>query len=287
MPVQQSVLSEGPPEVETLPVAELVFDLDCQARAGMSEEVLEEYTDAFRNGDTFPPVQVFEVERRLVIVDGFHRVEAAKRAKVETLPVKRVGSGSLQEARWHALGVNQKHGLRRTRDDKDKAVRLALKMYPGRSNRAIANHVGVSHPYVAKVRRGARVAEALDEWLIDPTVISDETRELVTKINQGLDHDFFAGVQELRWFDRIRRLDALGVLDQWNPEGAEVEYSLPAFELLVCEAIDAHRNEIPRDSRDMFDRLTSAMRAESAQDREINAKAFQEYRELIAEMRAP
>jgi hypothetical protein len=59
----------------------------------------------------------------------------------------------MADAEWYALSTNQKHGLRRTREDKRKAVSRALEIDPDRSDREIARHLGVSHPFVARLRR--------------------------------------------------------------------------------------------------------------------------------------
>jgi hypothetical protein len=69
------------------------------------------------------------------------------------LPVRVVGKGSMADAKYCSLGSNQTHGLRRTRRDKRRAVRLALDLDDDLSNREIAKHIGVSHTFVANCRR--------------------------------------------------------------------------------------------------------------------------------------
>jgi len=133
-------------------VADLKADTRCQARERMDEQAIEDYAEVYRAGDTLPPLDVFEVEAELVIVDGFHRHEAARWARVATLPVRVVGKGSMADAKYCSLGSNQTHGLRRTRGDKRRAVRLALDLDDDRSNREIAKHIGVSHTFVANCR---------------------------------------------------------------------------------------------------------------------------------------
>jgi hypothetical protein len=128
----------------------------------MNWETISEYCAFFRGGETPPPLEVFEVEGELVVVDGFHRLEAGRRAGVVTLPVKIVGKGSMADAQRHALGTNQKPGLPRTRADKRRAVKMALDLYDGQSNRQIAKHVGVSHVFVANVRNGNSRGEQLE-----------------------------------------------------------------------------------------------------------------------------
>lgn len=56
---------------------------------------------------------------------------------------------------WDVACSNREHdtaGLRRTNADKQRAVRMALEARPELSNRAIAEQVGVSDPFVGKLR---------------------------------------------------------------------------------------------------------------------------------------
>jgi hypothetical protein len=133
-------------------VADLKADTRCQARERMDEQAIEDYADLYRAGEALPPLDVFEVKGELVIVDGFHRHEAARWARVATLPVRVVGKGSMADAKYCSLGSNQTHGLQRTRSDKRRAVRLALDLDDDLSNREIAKHIGVSHTFVANCR---------------------------------------------------------------------------------------------------------------------------------------
>jgi len=147
--------------IET-PIADLIIDARCQARECMSGETVEEYADLYRAEETLPPLEVFDVNGALVVVDGFHRLDAAFRAAgslagVATLPVKVVGRGPMKDAVWHALGTNTRHGLKRTRADKRKAVRMALELGTDRSDREIGRQAGVSHTMVSKWRRGEQL----------------------------------------------------------------------------------------------------------------------------------
>jgi len=63
-----------------------------------------------------------------------------------------VRGGTHADALLHSYGANQTHGLRRTNEDKRKAVAGVLELMPDWSDRAIAGHVGVSAPFVAAVR---------------------------------------------------------------------------------------------------------------------------------------
>ena len=136
-----------------------------QMRAGYSTETIEEYkrvlTEASESqpGD-WPfatPVTLFRVddtEDSYLLVDGFHRLRATKAAGRDWVEAD-IKTGTFNEALLLAIKANQQHGLPRSRQDKQKAVRAAL-THPetcSKSDRDIARLCGVSHPTVATVRR--------------------------------------------------------------------------------------------------------------------------------------
>jgi hypothetical protein len=53
--------------------------------------------------------------------------------------------GTLEDAQWYSFGTNKDHGLRRTNEDKARAVKAALAHPNGaaKSDHQIAKHVGV------------------------------------------------------------------------------------------------------------------------------------------------
>lgn len=136
-----------------VPIAELVLE-GTQTRAQMNEQVVAEYADLYRDGGqlALPPVEVVEVGGRLRLVDGFHRVNAAKAAGLERVMAE-VEQGSEQLCLERALSANSRHGLRRTKADKRRAVEIALshEHYRTMSFRKVADLCGVHHDLVAKV----------------------------------------------------------------------------------------------------------------------------------------
>jgi hypothetical protein len=90
---------------------------------------------------------------RYYLVDGFHRVEAAKQAGITELPFIEK-SGTYREALLFSLSVNATHGLRRSNADKRKVVTTLLQdsEWSQWSDRVIAKQCKVSHTFVAKLR---------------------------------------------------------------------------------------------------------------------------------------
>lgn len=125
-----------------------------QPRAELLIEVMEDYAEQMRGGVKFPPITVFFDGKNYWLVDGFHRLGAHQRVRPNTAIEAEVLQGTQTEAQWYSLGANKTHGLRRTPEDRRRAVQSALRHPTGsaRSDREIAEHIGVSHHTVGKYR---------------------------------------------------------------------------------------------------------------------------------------
>jgi hypothetical protein len=126
-------------------------DAGTQIRVSTSESTVLEYTERMMAGDVFPPVDVFIDGKDNYLADGFHRLLAAGRAGRTDIECN-VHNGTLSDAIWFAVGANRTNGLSRTLGDKHAAISLALRTFPGKTQQAIADHVGCSRQYVDKVQ---------------------------------------------------------------------------------------------------------------------------------------
>ncbi len=140
------------------------IDAEIQQRAvHLDNETVERYVERLQAGDSFPPVVVFEDKETgaLRLADGFHRMEAYKRADKKQIPVHIV-EGDRRAAILYAIKSNLAHGLPATRADRHKAATTLLrdKQWSRWSDRSIAKRVGLSHPTVAKLRKELEDAEA-------------------------------------------------------------------------------------------------------------------------------
>lgn len=107
-------------------VADIIVDMEYQMRATMSEEAIDQYAEEMADDKKFDPVTVVEVEGvGLVLAEGFHRVEATKRAGLTSIDANII-KGTLRDVKEHAYGANGAHGVRRTNADKRKNVMKAL-----------------------------------------------------------------------------------------------------------------------------------------------------------------
>ncbi|MCX6930777.1 MAG: helix-turn-helix domain-containing protein [Verrucomicrobia bacterium] len=132
---------------------QLRLDGGTQPRAALSFETVDDYSELMANGAKFPAISVCYDGQLYWVVDGFHRIKAAWQAGLESIDAE-VLQGTLQDAQWESYAVNHRHGLRRTNEDKQRAVKAAL-VHPsggGLSDRQLARHCGVSTPTVSAWR---------------------------------------------------------------------------------------------------------------------------------------
>ncbi len=132
-------------------------DLEIQSRITLDEETVKEYVEAMERGDAFPSLRVFfdDVADQYILADGFHRLAAHLKCFPNDPIAVTLEFGTVEDARWASIAANKDHGLKRTNADKRNAVQMALLHPKGASlsNRQIANHVGVAHDTVNRIRQ--------------------------------------------------------------------------------------------------------------------------------------
>jgi hypothetical protein len=153
------------PKTMMLQLDQLEDDPACQSRCGLDEDTIECYVEAMTSEDQpeFPPIEVYFDGERYWPWDGYHRIEATRRAR-RTVILARVRPGTRREAIYSAMGANATHGLRRTNADKWRAVKTLLDdiEWSRMSDRAIAKQCRVCPPFVAKVRKGRQGQDEAD-----------------------------------------------------------------------------------------------------------------------------
>jgi uncharacterized ParB-like nuclease family protein/phage terminase small subunit len=172
-PVKRSSQASSPAPV-ALAVAELQADAALQPRTVLTPTVIEEYATLYREAEDeepLPPLEVFEVEGRYYLADGFHRAAAAQRAQRLTV-LCRVYHGTRQDAIRHAALANLKRGLPDGHGDRAQMLeRLIQDPEVGqRSDRQLAADLGLSHMTVYRARqRLAHIATLTQELEAQPT----------------------------------------------------------------------------------------------------------------------
>ena len=138
---------------EMIAIAKLRRDGGTQPRAMLDPSTVEVYADGVREGATFPPVVIFHDGTNHWLADGFHRTEAHAVAGEAEIAAD-IRQGTQRDAILFACGANATHGLRRTTEDKRRAVILLLSdpEWSGWSDGEIARRAHVSQPFVGKMR---------------------------------------------------------------------------------------------------------------------------------------
>ena len=137
---------------QLLEIRKIRIDAGTQSRQAISEETVSDYCEFLEEGD-LPPVTVYFDGLSYYLADGFHRVLAYKRAGREFIDAT-VKGGTVRDAVRFSLSANSSHGLRRSIEDKRKAVKTALDdpEWSEMSDREIAKMCAVSHTFVASMR---------------------------------------------------------------------------------------------------------------------------------------
>jgi len=138
--------------MSTINIADIRVDGGTQSRAAIDRGVVADYADAMKDGAAFPPITVFFDGRSYWLGDGFHRYEAYAAAQVYDVPAD-IRQGTQRDAILFSVGANASHGLRRTNDDKRRAV-LTLLNDPEWSawpQTKIAQACGVSQSFVSRL----------------------------------------------------------------------------------------------------------------------------------------
>ena len=147
---------------EAVPVliASIRRDGGTQIRAALDEATIARYVEALNAGEKLPAVTVWFDGKANWLSDGFHRIEAELRRGTKRIQAD-VRKGSLRAAIYDACGANAKHGLPRSNADKRRAVEtlLADADWSTRTDRMLAETAGVSHTYVAEVRKSIRLTQ--------------------------------------------------------------------------------------------------------------------------------
>ena len=122
--------------------------------SGMRERGLDEdhVQRLVETGGDWPPILVWDSET--LVLDGAHRLAAARRLGLATIPAVRF-YGSSTDAYVEAIRRNVAHGLPLTLKERTTAAQRVLKASPEWSDRRIALVCGLSAKTVARIRRDA------------------------------------------------------------------------------------------------------------------------------------
>lgn len=157
---QPEKASQPEPTLATVRVDSIHVDSRYQARVALDPSTVQRYREliqsATEDGSDWPFIEPLDVAGD-VLLDGFHRLQAAKLGGLATVPV-RIHQCDDDQALRLVLAANTRHGLPRSQQDTRRAIRLAIERWPDLSNRAIRDLVGCScHKTVSRERHRMRL----------------------------------------------------------------------------------------------------------------------------------
>lgn len=140
-------------EIDNVPIGAIRINGSTQSRVELSQVTIAEYTEAIRQGAELPPVVMFFDGADFWLADGFHRFHAHREAGAMEIAAE-IRTGTQRDAVLYSVGANASHGLRRSNEDKRKAVVTLLSdpEWATWSNNAIAKACVVSDKTVAAYR---------------------------------------------------------------------------------------------------------------------------------------
>lgn len=138
---------------KTVPIDALRIDGGTQSRLKINVDTISNYAEKMEGGEEFPPVVAFFDGKDMWLGDGFHRYHAIKKLGKASIRAD-VINGTVRDAILYSKSANAKHGLQMSREDKWNNVLDMVRDFEWGewSNREIARHCDVSHPFVQKVR---------------------------------------------------------------------------------------------------------------------------------------
>ena len=108
----------------TISTLELPEDIYTRARGVPWWANVHAYAEEMKAGSTFPPIDVGRYQDRLIVVDGYHRVNAHKELKLEHIQANIIDYDNLLELIKDSVKANNHHGVRYTPQDKAHIAKL-------------------------------------------------------------------------------------------------------------------------------------------------------------------
>jgi hypothetical protein len=139
--------------MRTVKLNDIRIDGGTQGRVVIDQQHVYHMVEMMKEGYEFDPIDTNFDGATYWLVDGFHRYHAYKLMGIKEVVLKYV-PGTMEEAVIRSYGVNARHGLPRSFEDKKKVVldALANPLLKDASNYEIAKICVVSQSFVAGVK---------------------------------------------------------------------------------------------------------------------------------------
>ena len=180
-------------------LTDISLNKQTQSRVAICQETVAEYAESMLDGKPFPKVTVFFDGIHHYLVDGYHRYFAYKKVGIKDISVEII-NGTLRDAVLYAAGVNDDHGLRRTNEDKRKAVMTLLDdlEWCEWTDTAIAKECKVTSMTVGRIRKSLSL-EQIEKKYVNKQgkEITVNTENLGRKVEQNIEPEQDDHLQEL------------------------------------------------------------------------------------------
>lgn len=142
-----------------LKIKDIQQDQRLTPRGSIDKTTVAAYAASF---EQLPPIDVFWIEGRdgWWLVDGWHRVDAAKQLGLEDIEANE-HQGTFEDALEFAYDANLKHGRPLSTSERKEAAKLKLTRHTERSNNWIAQDVGLDSKTIATIRDDLEAASEI------------------------------------------------------------------------------------------------------------------------------
>lgn len=142
-------------DIDMIPLEAVRINGGTQSRVELNQATIADYADLVRAAVDLPAVIAYFDGAVFWLADGFHRFHAHRAAGAAEINAE-IRTGTQRDAILHSVGANASHGLRRTNEDKRRAVMTLLTdpEWSKWSNEAVARACNVS-PHTVASAKGA------------------------------------------------------------------------------------------------------------------------------------
>jgi len=188
----------GPTVIRVL-VADLVLDGTYQVRQRLTPSIIKRYADAMRVGTEFPPIHIAIIHGVPMVVDGWHRVNAARSIGLVEISAVLIERPE-EELAWCAAEANLKHGTPLNR----KEARVVFRAYVKAGKHRKRGRAIKSSREIAQDLHGLRSNVTILKWMKAdfPSVYQRMSGEDATHHGGGL---VASSTPEERHLQTIRR----------------------------------------------------------------------------------
>ncbi len=145
--------------------------------SGIITELADEYAEAMADGyGNFPPIVVSKIDGDYCVIDGHHRLEAAKRNRLEEVPCDVIESNSTA-ALVEAFVRNNRQGMRFSKADRENAILIMLQAFSDHSDKYIAKLIGVSNATIGRYRNKLEASQKVQDITFSNENVNNETEK--------------------------------------------------------------------------------------------------------------